>query len=69
MDAVAAPAAAICGTLLIGSTIVEMDPFIKWPISIIAGGGLATTIYSETSLIRLKSSGLTAGQLTQLYQR
>lgn len=61
LDAIAAPAAAICGTLLMGSTIVEIDPFIKWPISIIAGGGLATTLHGSTSVVRAKSSGFTAG--------
>lgn len=61
LDTVAAPAAVICGTLLMGSTILEMDPLIKWPISVIAGGGLATTILGGTSLIRAKSSGFTAG--------
>lgn len=61
LDLIAAPAAAICGTLLMGGTIVEMDPMIKWPISIIAGGGLASTIHGSTSLVRAKSSGFTAG--------
>lgn len=61
LDVVAAPAAAVCGTLLMGGTIVEMDPMIKWPISIIAGGGLASTIHGSTSLVRAKSSGFTAG--------
>ena len=61
MDSISTPAAAICGSLLMGSTIVKMDPLIKWPISIIAGGGLATTIQGGTSLIRLKSSGFTGG--------
>lgn len=61
MDTVATPAAAICGTLLMGSTIVEMEPMIKWPISVIAGGGLATTIQSGTSIVRATSSGVTAG--------
>ncbi|MGB0849879.1 MAG: DUF4126 domain-containing protein [Bacteroidia bacterium] len=61
LDAIAAPAAAICGTLLMGSTIVEMEPLVKWPISIIAGGGLATSLHGSTSVVRAKSSGLTAG--------
>jgi len=61
LDTVATPAAAICGTLLMGSTIVEMEPLIKWPISIIAGGGLATAVQSGTSVVRATSSGLTAG--------
>lgn len=61
LDAVAAPAAAICGTLLMGSSIVEMDPFIKWPISVIAGGGVASAVHGGTSLVRATSSSFTAG--------
>lgn len=61
LDTIAAPAAAVCGTLLMGSTIIELDPFIKWPISLIAGGGVAATVQSGTSTIRAASSGFTAG--------
>lgn len=61
LDVVATPAAVACGSLLMGSTIVEMDAFVKWPVAVIAGGGTAGIIKSSTSLIRLKSSGLTAG--------
>jgi hypothetical protein len=61
LDTVSAPMAAVCGSLLMGSTIVDMDPVIKWPVSVIAGGGLAATIQGGTSLVRLKSSGFTGG--------
>jgi len=61
LDVVAVPIAAICGSLLMGSTIIEMDPLIKWPLSIIAGGGMATAVHSGTSLVRAKSCGLTGG--------
>ena len=61
LDTIATPAAIACGSLLMGSTIIEMEPLVKWPISIIAGGGIAGTIKGSSSLIRLKSSGLTAG--------
>ncbi len=61
LDAIATPAAAVCGTLLMGSTIMEIDPLIKWLVSIIAGGGLATTIQSGTTVVRADSTGFTAG--------
>ncbi len=61
LDVIAAPAAAICGTLLMGFTIVEMGPFIKWPISVIAGGGIAAAVQSGTSVARAISSTFTAG--------
>ncbi len=59
LDVISAPA--ICGTLLMGSTIVEMEPFIKWPISVIAGGGIAAAVQSGTSVARATSSTFTAG--------
>jgi len=52
---------AVWVSLLLGSTIVYMNPLIKWPVSVIAGGGLAATIQGGTSLVRLKSSGFTGG--------
>ena len=61
LDTIAAPLAVACGSLLMGSTLVEMEPYLKWPIAIIAGGGTAGVIQGGTSLVRLKSSGLTAG--------
>ena len=61
LDAVAAPAAAICGTLLMGSTIVEMEPLIKWPIRVIAGGGMAAAVHTGSASVRAASTGLTAG--------
>jgi hypothetical protein len=61
LDTVSSPAAAVCGTLLMGSTIIEMDPSIKWPIFIIAGGGMATAVQSGTSVLRAASSGVTGG--------
>ncbi|MBT8326631.1 MAG: DUF4126 domain-containing protein [Bacteroidia bacterium] len=61
LDTIATPAAVLCGSLLMGSTIVDMEPLVKWPVSIIAGGGIAGTIKGSSSILRVKSSGLTAG--------
>lgn len=61
LDTIATPAAVGCGSLLMGSTIIELDPMIKWPLAIIAGGGTAGLIKGGTSLLRLKSSAVTAG--------
>lgn len=61
LDTISGPAAAICGSLLMGSTIVDIEPLIKWPISIIAGGGLAASVHTGTAVVRGASSGFTAG--------
>jgi hypothetical protein len=38
LDVIAAPAAAVAGTVLMASSVVEMSPFLKWTLAIVAGG-------------------------------
>lgn len=61
LDAVAAPAAAVAGTILTASSIVEMSPWLRWSLAIIAGGGIAGTIHLFTGATRLTSTATTAG--------
>ena len=57
----AAPAAAVAGTVLTASSIVEMSPWLKWSLAIIAGGGIAGTIHVFTGATRLTSTATTGG--------
>ena len=43
------------------SSIVELDPLIKWTLAIIAGGGAAGLVQSLTTITRGASSITTAG--------
>jgi hypothetical protein len=61
LDVIAAPAAAVAGTVLMASSVVEMSPFLKWTLAIVAGGGVAGTVQLFTSATRLASTATTAG--------
>lgn len=61
LDAIAAPLAAVAGTLLATSVIPIESDWMKWMIGIIAGGGGAGLIASGTGLLRLFSSKTTLG--------
>lgn len=38
LDAIADPTAVVAGTIVMASSIVELDPLFKWTLAIIAGG-------------------------------
>lgn len=61
LDTIAAPLAAIAGTLLATSVIPIDNEWMKWIIGIVAGGGSAGLISSGTGLLRLFSSKATLG--------
>lgn len=61
LDTIAAPSAAIAGTLLATSVIPIENEWMKWIIGIVAGGGGAGLISSGTGLLRLLSSKTTLG--------
>ncbi|MBT8196319.1 MAG: DUF4126 domain-containing protein [Bacteroidia bacterium] len=61
LDTVSTPIAVIAGSILTASTMFELDPALKWPIAIIAGGGTAGLIHGLTSSVRLGSTATTGG--------
>jgi hypothetical protein len=61
LDLVAGPAAVVGGTLLMASTTFQLDPLIRWPLAVIAGGGTAGVIQGGTASLRAASSVTTAG--------
>jgi len=61
MDTIAGPAAVVAGILVAASSIVHMDPLLKWALAIIAGGGAAAIFHSSTALVRGASTALTGG--------
>ena len=61
LDIVATPAAVIAGTVATASMVVDLSPFLKWTLSLIAGGGIAGLVQGTTSALRVKSSLSTAG--------
>ncbi len=61
LDAVAAPAALIAGTVVTAAVITDLPPMLKWTTAVIAGGGAAGLTQGLTSLLRVKSAVLTGG--------
>jgi hypothetical protein len=61
LDTIASPAAVIAGAVATASVVKEMDPFLRWTVALIAGGGIACLIQSGTVGLRSTSSVTTGG--------
>jgi hypothetical protein len=61
LDTIAAPAAIIAGTIAMASIAIDMSPFLKWTLAIIAGGGTAAIFQGKTMLVRGTSTVTTGG--------
>jgi len=61
LDTVASPAAVVAGVVVSASVITGMDPYIKWTLAVIAGGGLAGAVQVLTTGTRGASTLTTAG--------
>ncbi len=61
LDVIATPAAVVAGTLTTASMAVDLPPFLKWTLALIAGGGIAGLVQGSTVALRAKSSMATAG--------
>lgn len=61
LDTIAIPLATMAGTLIMVSTITDLDPVITWVLAIIAGGGTAAAIKTTMGAARATSSVGTAG--------
>lgn len=60
-DVVAVPAAITAGIIEMAAVTPELPPLVRWTVAVIAGGGIAGFAQLGTTLLRLKSSALTAG--------
>jgi hypothetical protein len=61
LDTLAVPMAAVAGTVVVVATIGDLNPVFTWALAIIAGGGTATAIKGNVSLLRLSSTATTGG--------
>ncbi|MFQ5528011.1 MAG: DUF4126 domain-containing protein [Thermoanaerobaculia bacterium] len=61
LDSVASPAAVVAGVVASASVITGMDPYLKWTMAVIAGGGLAGAVQVVTAGTRGASLVTTAG--------
>lgn len=61
LDTVASPLAVVAGVLVSASVITGMEPFLKWTLALIAGGGLAGAVQMVTTGTRGVSGVTTLG--------
>ena len=61
LDSVASPAAVVAGVIVSATVITGMDPYLKWTLAVIAGGGIAGAVQVATTGTRGASTVLTAG--------
>ena len=61
LDAIATPAAVVAGTIAAAAVMTDLPPIVKWTTAVIAGGGAAGLTKTVTSLLRAKSTVMTAG--------
>jgi hypothetical protein len=61
LDTLASPAAVVAGTVVAASFAVDMDPFMRWTLAIIAGGGLAATVQTGSVAARGMSLSTSGG--------
>jgi hypothetical protein len=61
IDTVALPMAAIAGTVLMALAANQLDPFARWSLAIVAGGGTAAAVKGLNGFSRLVSTVTTGG--------
>lgn len=61
LDVVASPAAVVAGTVLCASFITDVDPWLRWSLALVAGGGAAAAVQAATVATRAVSSFATFG--------
>jgi hypothetical protein len=61
LDTIAVPAASLAGMLVAALAMTDVDPFWRWTLAIIAGGGMAMSTQLATTKLRAVSSATTAG--------
>lgn len=61
LDVIALPASIAAGTLLTAAFATDLDPFLKWSLAILAGGGVAGAMRGLTGASRLFTTTFTGG--------
>jgi hypothetical protein len=61
LDTIATPSAMIAGTIISVALMSNVDPFYKWALALIAGGGMAGIVQGTTVVARGASTATTGG--------
>jgi len=61
LDTISTPAAVAAGMLATAAVLVDLPPWLRYSIAIAGAGSTAGVVAASTTMLRLKSSALTAG--------
>jgi len=61
LDTVATPAAVVAGTLVTASFVTDVEPWFRWTLAAVAGGGAAALVQTATVVTRAASGVTTFG--------
>jgi hypothetical protein len=61
LDLLAGPLAVMAGIVATAAVVTDLPPLVRWSVAIVAGGGTAGVVQTAMSVVRLKSTALTAG--------
>jgi hypothetical protein len=61
LDVIASPIAVIAGAILFAAVAFDLDPFVRWALAIVAGGGSAAIVQGGTMVTRGGSTITTGG--------
>lgn len=61
LDTISIPLATVAGSVVMASTMIDLDPMVTWALAIIAGGGTAAAITTSTAAARATSTVSTGG--------
>jgi hypothetical protein len=61
LDLIAGPLAVMAGIFTTAAVVTDLPPLLRWSVAIVAGGATAGIVQTVMSIVRLKSTTLTAG--------
>jgi hypothetical protein len=61
LDTISTPSAVVAGAIASASVLVDLPPWLQYSIAIAGAGSTAGVVAASTTMLRLKSSALTAG--------
>lgn len=67
LDVIATPVAIIAGIIITASMVGGLDPYLKWTLAVIAGGGAAGLVHTATAVTRGASTATTGGLANPIF--
>ena len=67
LDSVSGPVAVAAGTMLMASTLIDMEPWLRWVLALVAGGGTAGMVHAGSAGLRAGSTATTGGLANPMY--